>query len=307
MKKTSIIGFVAAVAIIAAGVYFLAFNKKQDNTNSEYAKYDNTGYGFSLEYPKTWHTTGAQATSTVISFSDAPPQTGENRESPGAVIDIMIIENYDNISLEEWINESLGLGPELNILNEETVDANNTQFAVKTFVPLHGPEDIVPTVAAYTAVADDAYFAQINYMGQEPNYTAGMKYFKHLLSSFKLAPASISIDVGVAPAPEEETEGEASTTINVVLQIDDKNYQVDVVASTTVFDLMQTLKEKQGLTWGAKEYPGMGFLIEEINGVKSTANKFWVYYINGQSAQVGASQYVLQPNDKIEWKYESAK
>ncbi|TAN33039.1 hypothetical protein EPN28_03495 [Patescibacteria group bacterium] len=184
---------VAAVIIVAAGLWygFTLNSKKQTNSSNDYQKYENTAYGFSLEYPKTWHATGASATSTVISFNDtAPSEPVEGAETTSsAVIDIMIIENYDNISLGEWTDLSLGLGPELNILSEETIEANNTKFLVKTFTPLKLPE-AAPTAAAFTALNDEKYFAQINYMGEEPNFTAGMKHFKHLLSSFQLTSAA---------------------------------------------------------------------------------------------------------------------
>jgi hypothetical protein len=41
-----------------------------------------------------------------------------------------------------------------------------------------------------------------------------------------------------------------------------------------------------------------------INGVGQTANSFWLYYVNGEPAQVGADQYQTNDADTIEWRLE---
>jgi len=95
----------------------------------------------------------------------------------------------------------------------------------------------------------------------------------------------------------------------VKLEIGDKKYQAEVKPDSTAYDLMKNLQATQGLKFSAKEYAGMGALIEEINGVKNDikANKFWIFYINGESSPVGVSGYVLKNNDLINWKYEAYK
>ncbi|MFH1766490.1 MAG: DUF4430 domain-containing protein [Patescibacteria group bacterium] len=49
-----------------------------------------------------------------------------------------------------------------------------------------------------------------------------------------------------------------------------------------------------------------GFFVEEINGVSNnTANSdYWSLYVNNDLSQVGASDYIVQDNDRIEWRYE---
>jgi len=93
----------------------------------------------------------------------------------------------------------------------------------------------------------------------------------------------------------------------VKLEIGDKIYQAEIKPDGTAYDLMKNLQATQGLKFSAKEYAGMGALIEEINGVKNDikANKFWIFYINGKSSPVGVSSYVLKNDDVINWKYEA--
>lgn len=51
--------------------------------------------------------------------------------------------------------------------------------------------------------------------------------------------------------------------------------------------------------------PNLGEYVTSINGTKSgTGGKYWVYYVNGQAASLGAGQYTTKSSDSIEWKLE---
>lgn len=47
--------------------------------------------------------------------------------------------------------------------------------------------------------------------------------------------------------------------------------------------------------------------VTSINGVKAdpSANQFWAFYINGQSASVGAGSYITKNSDTISWKLDT--
>jgi len=89
----------------------------------------------------------------------------------------------------------------------------------------------------------------------------------------------------------------------------DKKYDVEIKDNESVYDLMNSLKEKGRLSFSGKDYKGAGFFVEEINGIKNSTkdNKYWIYYINGKSANIGISQYIIKPGDNISWKYETPK
>lgn len=74
---------------------------------------------------------------------------------------------------------------------------------------------------------------------------------------------------------------------------------------TSVFQAKQTALDLLAATnqIETKSY-SFGKTVESIDGVRSENGKYWIYYINGQTASVGAGAYVLQPNDLIEWKLE---
>lgn len=51
-----------------------------------------------------------------------------------------------------------------------------------------------------------------------------------------------------------------------------------------------------------------GTSVESINEVTSgTNNKYWIYYVNSQMANIGADRYSLKPGDLVEWKFEASK
>lgn len=45
--------------------------------------------------------------------------------------------------------------------------------------------------------------------------------------------------------------------------------------------------------------------VNSIDGQKPSDHQFWAFYINGQSATVGAKDYQAKTNDTIDWKLET--
>jgi hypothetical protein len=70
---------------------------------------------------------------------------------------------------------------------------------------------------------------------------------------------------------------------------------------------MQQLQANKQITVEFKNYSGLGYFVNTINGIQSDtlSGTHWIYYINGIKAQIGISQYTLKSNDIITWKYES--
>jgi len=101
-------------------------------------------------------------------------------------------------------------------------------------------------------------------------------------------------------------EGQTEQIITVKMLIDGAEYQAAVKPDSSVYDLMSSLKEQGLIDFQDHDYAGLGFFIEEINGVKNDpAGANWFYYVDGKLAPVGASSYKLKNNDLVEWKYEA--
>lgn len=94
--------------------------------------------------------------------------------------------------------------------------------------------------------------------------------------------------------------------IGVSLAAGDKVYQISILKGSNVYDAMISLAASSTahFSFSAKEYPGIGYFIEEINGVKNAGGKYWTLYVNGKYAPVGASDYKLLEGNRAEWKFE---
>jgi hypothetical protein len=74
--------------------------------------------------------------------------------------------------------------------------------------------------------------------------------------------------------------------------------------TSTVLDVMHTLAAEGSLSFSGRDFPSLGFFVEEINGHKGAGGYYWILHINGTPSQKGASQAVISPEDVVEWRYE---
>lgn len=88
-------------------------------------------------------------------------------------------------------------------------------------------------------------------------------------------------------------DGRVETYNNITM---DKDY--------TVFDLLRTTLENNEVNF-IYDDGNLGAFIKQIGDKENDygALEYWQYWINGEYAKVGASSYVLQDGDMIEWKY----
>lgn len=93
---------------------------------------------------------------------------------------------------------------------------------------------------------------------------------------------------------------------NATLIIEDTSYELAILAHTSAYDLMKQAHARGYITFEAKEFSGMGFFIQSINGISNDNKKgmYWIYYINNKKASLGVSSYEVQPGDSITWHYE---
>lgn len=112
-----------------------------------------------------------------------------------------------------------------------------------------------------------------------------------------------------SPEPPVASKISISPTTNDqphILYVGDKRHEISIPEQSTVYNLMISLKQRGDLDFKGKDSSGLGFFVEEINGIKNNIkeNTFWIYYVNGKTANVGVSYYILKTNDIINWKYE---
>lgn len=96
-------------------------------------------------------------------------------------------------------------------------------------------------------------------------------------------------------------------TLPITLLVEKDEYQVDVEQNSSVYDAMVKASKTSSLSFEGTQFAELGFFLEEINGLRQSSKlgKYWIYYINGQKAEVGISMYKLQAYDVISFKYEN--
>jgi hypothetical protein len=70
----------------------------------------------------------------------------------------------------------------------------------------------------------------------------------------------------------------------------------------TAYGLLEKATFSESFEIEVEEYD-FGVFVKTINGLESSAEMAWIYFVNGESAQVAADQYSLNPGDVVEWKY----
>lgn len=114
----------------------------------------------------------------------------------------------------------------------------------------------------------------------------------------------------VQPTPEVSNIAAPSSTVNqtkVTLRINTGsavgNYPIPYIEGETAYQLLVRIASINHFTINATNY-SWGIFVEGIgNLVQDGRDNFWFLYINGKSSEVGASDYIVKPNDLVEWRY----
>ncbi len=87
-------------------------------------------------------------------------------------------------------------------------------------------------------------------------------------------------------------------------------HRQELTDGATVFDLLKTCAEDKDEPFQLEydDYPSLGVLIKQIGDrVSGQDNRYWQYWVNNNFAQVGASQFKLNNNNTVEWKFIKSK
>jgi len=102
---------------------------------------------------------------------------------------------------------------------------------------------------------------------------------------------------------------EKAATAELIINDGSGNKQTTVVLDGEAMTALQILRQgaaKLDLELQTKEYE-FGTAVEGIGGkIGGAEGKYWLYYINGQMANVGVDAQAVQAGDKLEFKYEKS-
>jgi len=91
--------------------------------------------------------------------------------------------------------------------------------------------------------------------------------------------------------------------VSVTLNVFNKNYLINIEEGANIYDAMKSISDSS-FSFKVKEYSGLGYFVEEINGIKGSPGKYWIFYVNGKEASVGILNFILKDGDIIRWSQE---
>jgi len=103
-----------------------------------------------------------------------------------------------------------------------------------------------------------------------------------------------SADLIAPSSPESKSPENPPTT-----------YTIPILSKGTALDSMHAYAAAQAdFSFSGRNFPGLGFFVEEMGGLKNGDGNYWFLYVNGESSQKGASQTFVAPGDIVEWHYQ---
>ncbi|MBU7032061.1 MAG: DUF4430 domain-containing protein [Theionarchaea archaeon] len=95
----------------------------------------------------------------------------------------------------------------------------------------------------------------------------------------------------------QKNEGEVTARL-IIENEEICDYEATIPAGSTVVDLMKAC---------GVSFIDEGGFITTIQGVSQDegTQTYWIYYVNGEMAAVGARDYIIQDGDEVTWRLES--
>lgn len=93
---------------------------------------------------------------------------------------------------------------------------------------------------------------------------------------------------------------------SVLIDFGDGYKLSDYVEAQTAYDALTKLAKNKKITVETTNYK-FGIMVNKIGEKKNSNDRSWIYYVNGKTAPIAGDRYILNPGDKIEWKYEKNK
>jgi hypothetical protein len=98
--------------------------------------------------------------------------------------------------------------------------------------------------------------------------------------------------------PKEDLLPDAQVTVQQTVEGSNLNRpQYTIMMGADALTLLQSTHKVE-----TKDYGSTGKFVLSIDGVTPDSKHFWEFFVNGKSSNVGASSYMLKPDDKLEWK-----
>lgn len=108
------------------------------------------------------------------------------------------------------------------------------------------------------------------------------------------------------PQPSATAETVLPDLLHASLAVGERTYDLPFREGETLYQAMRRLEQTGAITIEGKNFPGLGFFVEGLNGRRNGGGRYWIYSVNGAKASVGAEGYRLKADDAIVWTFEGA-
>ena len=129
--------------------------------------------------------------------------------------------------------------------------------------------------------------------------------FKKILFVTVLAVTGFFLIRNSAPVSPPSSPAGIPSTATVIIdtgQSPPATFSAQLSASETALSLLQKVTASADIPLGTQQFD-FGTLVYSIYDSANSSQAAWIYFINGQSANVGADSYRVLPDDRIEWRY----
>jgi hypothetical protein len=102
------------------------------------------------------------------------------------------------------------------------------------------------------------------------------------------------------------TQVVSEVKVDLIISADDESTTYSTVAREgfSVLDVLQLVSDENSFALETQE-SSFGVYVEGLAGkTGGDNNKYWMYYVNGESATVGVADYIIEEGDSIEFKFE---
>jgi hypothetical protein len=83
-------------------------------------------------------------------------------------------------------------------------------------------------------------------------------------------------------------------------------YELQVEDEVSVLKLLRQVAEENKFELETKKYD-FGEMVVKIDGVGDDKGKVWIYYVDDLVGEVAAGEKLIEPGQKVEWRYEEIK
>ena len=177
-KKLIILLTVMVLAGLGYGLYSFLTQEWRGNDN---LKYTNTKHSYIFQYSPEWNLMG-DASADILMFYNTENPPGDGGLPVGIKMEIMTLENYDNLSLSDWVEQMSQNGPEQEIVMQENVMIAGLEAIRKTVAPTFVDLGEGAPISIY--FIKDNYVFVMNYLGREPDYSEQIGNFELILKTF---------------------------------------------------------------------------------------------------------------------------